>query len=334
MDSRINVQLIGGGETCHACHAHGNHPARRAPGARRRDRHRHGTRRRARTRGLLPLPAVLGDRAGGEPQLRGRLVPHVLRRTARPGGGRRLRRPHRRTAPTARGGTGGAACDRPRRCGLRASRRPPYRPLAARRLGRIPPGLRHRRRPSPRGRARRVRRGSHPADVAVPPRPGTGAGRAARRPPVRRQLPLHAHGRGTGRRTDGGRRALPRLHRRPRLQRLHLHRPGDRVHRCRRRRLPRRSRRRALRSAARRSAQPRSGHPGRHRHPGPHRRLDPRTRPRGGADHGLRAPRLPHRGSALTHAPLGRPELRRPAMWGPRPPAPCPRSERPRGRPR
>lgn len=32
MDSRINVQLIGGGETCHACHAHGNHPARRAPG--------------------------------------------------------------------------------------------------------------------------------------------------------------------------------------------------------------------------------------------------------------------------------------------------------------
>ena len=65
------------------------------------------------------------------------------------------------------------------------------------------------------------------------------------------------------------------LDRRPRLQRLDLHRPGDRLHRRRRRRLPGRRHRRAVRAAARRRAEPGPGHPGRDRHPGPDRPLDP-----------------------------------------------------------
>ena len=74
-----------------------------------------------------------------------------------------------------------------------------------------------------------------------------------------------------------GRRAVPHAHRRPRLQRLDLHRPGHRLHRRRRRRLPGRRDRRALRAAARRRAEPGPRHPRRDRHPGPDRRLGPRS---------------------------------------------------------
>ena len=51
-------------------------------------------------------------------------------------------------------------------------------------------------------------------------------------------------------------RAVPHLHRRPRVQRVHLHRPGHRLHRRRHGGLPRRRHRRPLRAAARRGAEP------------------------------------------------------------------------------
>ena len=95
------------------------------------------------------------------------------------------------------------------------------------------------------------------------------------------------------------RRAVPDLHRRPRLQRLHLHRPGHRLHRRRPGGRPGRRDRRAVRAAARRRAEPGAGHARRDRHPGPRPTL---VRERVAArrpDHGLRPPRLPHRGPAL-----------------------------------
>ena len=165
-----------------------------------------------------------------------------------------------------------------------------------------------------RGRARRLRRRPHPADRAAPARPGPRAGRAARRPALRRQLPLHADRFEAEPERGPRHRAVPDLDDRPRLQRLHLHRPGRRLHRRRRRGEPGRRGRRALRPAARRRAQPRPRHPRRDRHPRPHRRLDPRTRPGRRPDHGLRAPRLPHRGPPLAHAARrSREELRRTA---------------------
>ena len=64
------------------------------------------------------------------------------------------------------------------------------------------------------------------------------------------------------------RRAVPHPHRRPRLQRLDLHRPGRRVHRRRHRRLRRGRARRPLRPAARRCAEPRARRARRDRHAG------------------------------------------------------------------
>ncbi len=96
------------------------------------------------------------------------------------------------------------------------------------------------------------------------------------------------------------------LDRRPRVQRLDLHRPGDRLHGRRRRRLPGRRPRCALRAAARRRAEPGPGHPGRDRHPGPDRPLDPAAGAGRRPDHGLRPRRLPHRGPALADAARGR----------------------------
>ena len=64
----------------------------------------------------------------------------------------------------------------------------------------------------------RLRHGREP----VAPRP---------RPRLRRQLPLDAPWRGGAPRARPGGGAVPDPHHRPRLQRLHLHRPGHRLHR-------------------------------------------------------------------------------------------------------
>ena len=102
---------------------------------------------------------------------------------------------------------------------------------------------------------------------------------------------------------QGGRRLL-RLRGRARHERLHLHRPGDRLHRRRRRRLDLRRHRRAVRPAARRRALP-GAHDARRRRA--LRRpasayVKRRARPQGAAD-GLRPPRLPRRGPARPRAP-------------------------------
>ena len=83
-------------------------------------------------------------------------------------------------------------------------------------------------------------------------------------------------GRAPGRAAGVGAGALPGLHDRPRVQRLHVHRPGDRVHRRRHRLGGDRRDRRPVRAAARRRAEPRAGDARRHRQPGPGRGLGPR----------------------------------------------------------
>ena len=77
-----------------------------------------------------------------------------------------------------------------------------------------------------------------------------------------------------------GHRAVPDLDHRPRLQLLHLHRPGHHLHRRRPRLRRRRRHRRPLRSPARRGAQPGPRHARRHRDARQGRGLDPGRRSR------------------------------------------------------
>ena len=121
----------------------------------------------------------------------------------------------------------------------------------------LPAGLRPRHRVPPQGRAGRMRRRTDAAHRALPAGPRARTGRTARGPAVRGQLPLHADRFGAGTRPGQGDRAVPHLHRRPRLQRLHLHRPGHRVHRSGRGGLP--GRRDRARSPGRCTAAPRAG---------------------------------------------------------------------------
>src|SRR6185312_185879 len=100
-------------------------------------------------------------------------------------------------------------------------------------------------------------------------------------------------------------------HRRPRLQRLHVHRPRRRLDRRRPGRRRGRRARRVLRPPARRRPRPRARRARRDRHSGPDRRLGTRQARGGRADHGLRPRRLHNGGPAVAPAPRHRPRARR-----------------------
>ena len=100
---------------------------------------------------------------------------------------------------------------------------------------------------------------------------------------------------------EGDRHVLD-LHGRARPQRIDLHRAHRRVDRRRLRRRALVGRRRALRSAARRRAGARAADARRGRGAGRRGEVGERGARAQGADHGLRPPRLPRRGSALAHA--------------------------------
>ena len=187
-----------------------------------------------------------------------------------------------------------------------------------------------------RGRRRgtgRARPGAGGPAVASRPRP---AGRDRSRSATTHTMASHAghylgmvHGRrdAARRRRRSGARALPDRHDRPRLQRLHVHRPGGRVDGRRRSRLPGRRAGCAVRPAARGSPQPRTG-AGRRGHGrrrsgagGVGRRAAPGA---GRQAHGLRACGVPGRRPALGPvAPHG-------ARAGRGPGRPRPRRSRPR----
>ncbi len=187
---------------------------------------------------------------------------------------RRVRPPHRRRAvPTARGG------DAPTRTGrgpAASARRAAHRALAARRG---------------RGHASHVRRrsGDHPhqrdpagcrdagADRRSVPRvTRAGAGRAARRPRARGQLPLDDRRRGPRSASRACRGAVPDPRHRPRLQRVDVHGARGDVHRRRRRCRGGGWHRRVVGPAPRWRPEPRTRHPRRHRHARPHRSLGAR----------------------------------------------------------
>ncbi len=178
-------------------HGRGPHPPRHrdqrgragGPGGRGGGRDHH--RRRARAGGLLPLPAVLGRRPGGDSLVGGRVAPVVPWRTPRRADLGCLRRGGAPPALPAAGPDHTAARDLPPG---RTARRAPNRGLAARRRARLAPDARHRR-----GRARRpggrpVRGRSDDPRRGVPAAPGSRARGAERRPGVRRQLPEHVDG--------------------------------------------------------------------------------------------------------------------------------------------
>ncbi|CAA9566283.1 MAG: Citrate synthase (si), partial [uncultured Thermomicrobiales bacterium] len=277
--------------------------ARSEGGGRRGD----GDRRRARAGGVLSLPPVQRDRAQRAAPAGGRLAPDVRGRTPLAGPAGRL---PGGDAPAARhpgGPRAHPARDRPRRGALRAAPGVADGHLPPRRRRGLPAGARHRRRHAARPGAARLRAHPDPPRGALPAQPGAGAGGSAPRAPLRRQLPLHADRRGADRGARLGDRALPDLDDRPRLQRLHVHRAGDHLHRGGPRRGGGRRDRRDVRPAARRRPEPGAGDAGGDRHARPRRRLDPR---RGGArraDHGLRPRRLQDRRPALAAAaPRGR----------------------------
>ena len=136
------------------------------------------------------------------------------------------------------------------------------------------------------------------------------AGRAARRPRSRRQLPLDDRRRGARSASRPCRRAVPDPRHRPRLQRVDVHRARRDVDRRRRRCGGRRRARRAVGSAARRCTEPRARHARRHRHARPHRGVGARRGRRRRPHHGVRARGLPDRRSALGDAPRHRPVAR------------------------
>ena len=88
-------------------------------------------------------------------------------------------------------------------------------------------------------------------------------------------------GRGGPGRPCPGHRAVPDAHHRPRVQRLHLHRPGHRLDRCRPGRGHRRGHRGPVGSAPRRCTEPGPGHARLDRDARPGRGLDPRRRAAG-----------------------------------------------------
>ena len=176
-------------------HGRGAHPARRRgerrrPGrARGRGGGRDDDRRRARQGGLLPLPAVLGGRAGRDALPRGRLASPVPRRAPRRGRLGGIRRRGAAPAHPAAGPAHGAARHRTAR---RTARRAAHRRLAPGGRARLAPDPRHRCRRALRPGPRALRgRADHPGR-GVPAAAGPGAPRAARRPRLRRQLPVHA----------------------------------------------------------------------------------------------------------------------------------------------
>ncbi len=198
-----------------ATHARRRH--RRPPGLEGRGRHRDRGRRRPWVRGLLPLPPVLGRGAGRATSARGRLVPHVRGRAPDEGAARDL------------SSGGGAAAGRARRRPSPAPRHRRGRRLTARwpAHGRLAHRCRRRVQAQHRHRPHRAP-GQRPADLCRraddPHRPPSHhAGRGARRAPriagLRRELPLHDDGRGTRPEAGAGHRAVPDLHRRPRVQR-------------------------------------------------------------------------------------------------------------------
>ena len=224
-------------------------------------------RRRARPRGLLPLPPVLGARARRDPHVRGRLVPALRGRAAVRRGARRVRAPRSRRCGTCPPtllellpAIAGAAT-RTRSRALRTA----LSHLAA--VEDMPPTYdadpetHPRQRAAPRARRRRC---SSPRCTArrsalapIAPRADLGH---------RRELPLHDRRRGPRPGARPRDRAVPHPRHRPRLQRVDVHRARRDVDRCRRRRRGRRRARRALGPVARRRAEPRARHARRHRH--------------------------------------------------------------------
>ena len=260
-------------------------------------------------RGLLPLPPVLGRRPGRAAHPRGRLGAAVRRRAARRGRPRGLRRRgrarsercrRRSTRCCARSPRGPAATGRSTGCAPCCRRSPPPRASAVLRPRRpgAPPrrpaprrGDAHDRRRPPPAAARASNR-SRPAPTSATPPTTSGWSTATEPTPDGRP----------------GHRAVPDAHRRPRLQRLDLHRPGDRLHR---RRPRRRGRRRASARCPARSTAARPA--GRSPCSTPSARPDRAPayiRERGRArraDHGLRPRRLQDRRPPLDAAARRRP---------------------------
>ena len=200
-------------------------------------------RRRPRDRGLLPLPPVRGARPGRDAHLRGRRPPADRRRAPHP---RRAGRGRRRAARRS------ATCPPTVLDALRADRRRRSRtPVAALRtaislLGRrrgLPASLDLDHDAAAGRRAASHRRGAHAHRRAAPPAQRRRADRAARRPRLRGQLPLHDRRRGARPGSGPGHRAVPDPRHRPRLQRIDVRRPGGHVDR----RRPRRGRGRRAR---------------------------------------------------------------------------------------
>ena len=276
-------------------------------------RRRHRARRRPGPRGLLPLPAVRGARPRRRAHPRGRLAPAVRGRAPVPRGAPRVRGADRGVAAAPRRAPRGAPPtrrrrSRPRSAGLRTA----LSQLAA--IEDMAPT--YDADPATiRANAMRLCAAT-PVVIAALHRLATGSSAVApaRRPLVRGELPLHDRRRGTRRTARPCDRAVPD--------------PRPSTTASTRRRSPRGSSRRPVPTWARRSW-PRSGALSGPLHGGaPSRALDTLdaigtpenteawVRDRGGergADHGLRAPRVPHRRPALGDAAGHRTGARRPA---------------------
>ncbi|CAA9416566.1 MAG: 2-methylcitrate synthase, partial [uncultured Quadrisphaera sp.] len=236
---------------------------------------------------LADLPGPPRPGAGRAVQHRGRRAPALARRAAGRGGAGRVRGPRARPAGVAAvAGRGARAAaghlppdGRAAHRGQRARRAGPRRgrPVARARAGRLGGAVRGaadgggRRRPPPPG--------------AAPDRPGPGPG-------VRGELLRDGHGRGARAGGAARLRGLPGALRRALLQRLDVHRTGDRLDPGRRALRGHRGGRGAARPAARRGQRGRDGDDARGRRSRAGRRLAARG-PRGQAEgHGLRAPGL------------------------------------------
>ena len=264
------------------------------PGPRGRDRRRDQGRRRPRARGLLPLPPVLGGRAGRQALARGHLVPAVRGAAAVTGRAatpspREVRR--LRTVPEAVRGllpaiaaSGGPLMDQLRTAVSLLGHSQGFRPW----LDVTPDELRANALrvcaavPTLIMALHRLGQGHEPID----PDPDLGYGE---------NYLWMLTGERARRRQGPGRRAVPDPHHRPRVQRLDVHVPGHHLDRRRPGRRGHRRHRRPVGPAARRGAVAGARPARRHRHARerpalPGRRRDPRRQ-----DHGLRPPGLQDR---------------------------------------
>ena len=255
--------------------AHGGRRSQRrddgAPRAGGRGGGRHLDRRRARARGLLPLPRARRAGPGPAVLVRGDLAPRHPRRAPRRGHPGPVQGGGRSAARSA--GTGGV-----RAPGRRRRRRlavpdaahgdVPHRP------GARPAAVdRHRRPGAGRRRAAHDRGGADARGRPVAAVDRRRAGRPRSRPWRRRGLPPDGDRRRPDGRGGAGRGALPRPDGGPRIQRVDLHRPHGDVDGGRRRCRAGGRARRPLGTAARRRAEPRARHAQGDRLPGERPRL-------------------------------------------------------------